>query len=904
MKAVFDKKLFAKRTLRVFLSNAFLLCASLLTGFFVPKFLGKEQYGMFSTFTLYAGYISVLQFGFVHGIYLKFGDKNLDELDPARFRLFTRLLLFVEAVISVAALAIAFACFTGFYRHLLVFLAFYSVSYNLYSYFQQLSQITQRFKLFSRVTLLNGLFKIIEVGILFIAARLNVASFEFYTFIYVFFFGLLFAVDGIFYRHFIFGKALKLKKCWGEIKDILKMGLPLYIADFVLILIYASSRQVANSFYPKEEYAHFALAYTALNLITTLVSAVSSVLYPTMKRLDEKEIIDRCSDVVSLMLSLGFFALLAYYAVVFIINRFLPAYSPTIHILKVVFPGVVITSTINIVIQNYFKTLNKNWAYFFISLGVLGAVAGGCVAAQLIFGSMEAIAAVSVFVYVVWFVMLQTYLNKKYGIKMVRNSLYAVLMLASFYFFNYSTSDTLLSLFTYLLSYCVITPLFFLDKVLPYIKHRVRKPTFERLFGSDAPTDAFANRKKSIVVATLLPFLFFSGLNVATAFLIDSAPHAISQRLCNERAASQENYAYVEVEHIGTDYFNVDDFFAYNRDPISTDLRASSRVFLSSYGFEANEVPLAFRLPDDDYVFTPSIICNYTADYQQQYYGFELMFPESYQFRSDADSYSFYISESLANEMIKTTRQLGTDYVCTVEDYEALMSQAAHVQGKYYKYGRYYESAIDGFTIEGIILDSSSIDYRKLVGDSFVFCQFNGARYLYADNCHYSFMYYGGVIPTASSLRYVLDFCAKKADYDYLFFDHIDGALEVGETQAAVIKTVEYSKAPYRMALGIGGMIICLASLVLFLIGSLARNKAASLYRLGHDYLALLLMLTVSFLLLSMFNGIPLGGVLFFFGGYVFETAAILALACYTVYLLLAMSGQETKQIKEDIYHL
>ena len=67
----------------VFSSNVINLIVIIITGFLVPAFLSLDQYAYLKTFTLYIGYVGVLHFGFIDGLYIKYGGKRENDLDKS-----------------------------------------------------------------------------------------------------------------------------------------------------------------------------------------------------------------------------------------------------------------------------------------------------------------------------------------------------------------------------------------------------------------------------------------------------------------------------------------------------------------------------------------------------------------------------------------------------------------------------------------------------------------------------------------------------------------------------------------------------------------------------------------------------------------------------------------------------
>ena len=90
-----------KDLFKVFSSNFIKLIIGIITGFLVPGFLSLDQYAYFKTFTLYIGYVGILHFGFLDGIYIKYGGKYIDKVDKEELKGEHNFLIIFQLVISI-----------------------------------------------------------------------------------------------------------------------------------------------------------------------------------------------------------------------------------------------------------------------------------------------------------------------------------------------------------------------------------------------------------------------------------------------------------------------------------------------------------------------------------------------------------------------------------------------------------------------------------------------------------------------------------------------------------------------------------------------------------------------------------------------------------------------------------
>lgn len=71
----------------VFITNVINLMFSLITNFILPKFLSIDTYAGIKEFQLYMSYIGLLHFGYVDGVYLRWGGKEISEKDGNSFKI-------------------------------------------------------------------------------------------------------------------------------------------------------------------------------------------------------------------------------------------------------------------------------------------------------------------------------------------------------------------------------------------------------------------------------------------------------------------------------------------------------------------------------------------------------------------------------------------------------------------------------------------------------------------------------------------------------------------------------------------------------------------------------------------------------------------------------------------------
>ena len=453
-----------RNIIKVAMSNVTTILSGILIGFLVPKFLTVEDYGLYKTFTLYVSYLGLFQFGIVDGIVLRYGSKNYEELDRFRFRAYFKWTLIIQGVVS-ACFILAGMIINNEWGLISILLGINLLPSNYTGYYQQISQITQRFNEYSIRKILQSLFNVIVVLVFYAFYRRgkNISYLSYVITIIVANYALT-----IWYLHtykdITIGKSDKLLSIKGDILLLIKEGIPLMVANLSSTLILLFDRQFVNFFFNTSDYAIYAFAYSMMSLVTVATSAVSTVIYPFLKRLNNEELKTKYDIFLVIITVFIFGAIAVYFPLSEFVKWFLPKYIDSIPIFRIIIPGVAVTSAIHVIMHNYYKTLGKNVIYFKKSLVVLAISAFTNLCAYLVFRSMESISIASIFTIIFWYLYANEGIDRECRCNTGKNILYIFLMIGMFYFSTF-IGNSIFAFLIYLLVFIIFTYLFYKNTV-------------------------------------------------------------------------------------------------------------------------------------------------------------------------------------------------------------------------------------------------------------------------------------------------------------------------------------------------------------------------------------------------------------------------------------------------------
>ena len=459
--AVFRKKTIGN-ILKVSVTNLMKLLAGVLVGFILPKIIGVTDYGYYKTFTLYASYTGLLHFGFADGIYLKCGGKKYDDLNKESFRAYSTFIILLETVIT-ALFGLASLFFVpGELKFMFLCLAAFTLSSNIVYYYQIISQITERFGELSLRNLIQSMLTILSILCLlgFYLLRNEPLSYRIYTIIYVSITVLLTFWYIWTYRDITFGKRDNSVFKSKELFVFFKIGFPLLVANLCQSLILSIDRQFVNIFYDTDTYAVYAFAYNMLSLITTALAAISTVLYPILKKSSEESLKTVYSWLIGIISIIVSACMLAFFPLCLFVDWFLPKYLGSLTIFRIILPGLIVSSSITLIMHNYYKAINKEGLFFIKSICILILSIAANLIAYFVFKTTEAISIASVLVMFAWYVITEEYFVRRYKIKWKKNLAYIVLMVSAFYATSF-IGEWRFAMLIYLYSFTGITMLFY-----------------------------------------------------------------------------------------------------------------------------------------------------------------------------------------------------------------------------------------------------------------------------------------------------------------------------------------------------------------------------------------------------------------------------------------------------------
>ena len=416
-------------------ANLVSLVGSVVITFLLPKFIGVESFGYYQLYIFYTSYIGFLGFGWHEGIYLRFGGKYYKDLDKSLFKTQFVYYSLMELVVSFI-ICIVGIIFASDGDKLTVFLmtALCVMVYLPRAYLHNLLQAVNNIRSYAFGIVIEK-----TIHIVLTCALLLFHANSFMGFVISELLGRFVAAIYIFIvcKEIIFAKSYRFSKVFDEIKINMKTGITLTLANISSLLIIGLVRQAIEIQWDVETFGKISLTLSVSNLLMVFVRAVSTTLFPMLRRTND----ERLKDVYSLMRGILMLLLLGMlifcYPIQSLISMWLPKYADTLVYMSVLFPLCVFECKSSMLIETFLKTIRKEKSMLIMNgVTVLLSVVL-TIFTVFVFHNLNAAVFSIVFLVAFRSVLGELLLSRYSKIDVVKNMIAELIVAALFIVFNY-----------------------------------------------------------------------------------------------------------------------------------------------------------------------------------------------------------------------------------------------------------------------------------------------------------------------------------------------------------------------------------------------------------------------------------------------------------------------------------
>lgn len=339
----------------VFFAQIIVLFISITRAIILPKFLSVDSFGYWEIYWFYSCYAAICCLGYNDGLYLRFGGIAYSALPSLMVRSANRLLAKILCFIAFTGCLIIASCFNNYPECFpFVFVILNIPLICLTGVCIYIFQLSNQFKDYALYSTLDKVFVLSVITLLIFFDQAN------YKYIVIAdFIGriLVLSVLILKQKEMFFGPVASLADSYNYLKVNISVGIKLMVSNFMGMLLIGGGKIIIQTIGDIRDFAIYSFGFSITGLILTAVSAISLVLYPSIKRRPQESYPQLFSDVNTLTRLLGVAAVLSYYPIYYFLEVFFPKYSSILPYLNLFFLIVYINIKISVLTNTFFNAL-------------------------------------------------------------------------------------------------------------------------------------------------------------------------------------------------------------------------------------------------------------------------------------------------------------------------------------------------------------------------------------------------------------------------------------------------------------------------------------------------------------------------------------------------------------------
>jgi len=333
-------------------ANVVGLIASIISGFIVPAFLSLEQYAYLKTFALFLSLAGILHFGYIDGIYIKYGGKFSHEINPSLFKCEKSFFILFQMAIAIIIIIIGIIV-----KDLIIIaLALAFLPYNLLAFHQLFYQSIGHFNIYSKIRLIIPTMIMLLNVLLIYVFRMN--NYLFYIAAEIF--AYLVAVQYLELKYSFRIKQQKIRSNIKGIMDHFRVGIYFMSGNLAMILFFTLGRWIVKIFMTNIDFAYYSFAVSMMQIITIVISSIALTFYPYLSRIHQSGNLSRLKKQLILI---GAFFSISYFIFNLAVQWFIPKYDSAVKIIGILFASFPAYAVINALYINMYKVQKKSGKY-------------------------------------------------------------------------------------------------------------------------------------------------------------------------------------------------------------------------------------------------------------------------------------------------------------------------------------------------------------------------------------------------------------------------------------------------------------------------------------------------------------------------------------------------------------
>ena len=402
-------------------SNLISLIISTLVVLVVPKLIGVEKYGYWQLYLFYTSYVGFMHLGWIDGIYLRYGGKEYAELDKKVFFSQFYMLLITQVIVAGVILVLG-GIFQAPGDKLFIFqmTALCLVLSNMRYMLIFILQGTNRIKEYAFITMVD---RVIYAGLIVLFLVFGIRDYK--LMIVADLIGKLISFIYSVYccKEIVFRKFTDFYLTTSEMIKNISVGIKLMFSNIASTLVIGVVRFGIERSWDVATFGKVSLTLTISNLLMLFINAVGVIMYPILRRTDEKRLPGLYMTMRSVLIALMFGFLVLYHPIRAALTVWLPQYKESLMFMALIFPLSVYEGTMALLLNTYLKTLRKEKVMMQINLITLALSLIMTIFTTIVFKSLN-LAILSILVLIIFrFILAENYLKNLMKLNLTKDTL-------------------------------------------------------------------------------------------------------------------------------------------------------------------------------------------------------------------------------------------------------------------------------------------------------------------------------------------------------------------------------------------------------------------------------------------------------------------------------------------------
>jgi O-antigen/teichoic acid export membrane protein len=437
-------------------SNIVVVLYSVILVLVLPKFFSIESYGYWQLYLFYIGYVGFMNLGWNDGIYLRYGGEDYDKVD--KNVLYSQFLMLLTLQFAFSILIFSFSFFQSNEQRIQIiqFVAYATIIINTRYMFMYILQATNKIRSYALINLSDKIVSLITIA--------AIISFKFDEINYIIFADILGKVISLilaiyFCKEIAFKSLSSFVFAITEAKENINAGIKLMFANVAGILIVGNVRFAIERYWDVLVFGKVSFIISITNMLMIFINSVGIVLFPMLKKVDEKNHLDIYQSIRNLLMVVLISAMVLYFPITYFLSYWVPKYSDALILMSLLFPSLIFEAKTSMVINTFFKVRRQEKVMLKVNIFVLVFSLFTTLGTVFVLHNLNGAILSIVILLALKSIISEYYLSKLLRFSILRNTIIEVVMSFLFIVVAYNLKQTLsFTIFlTALFIYLIIT---------------------------------------------------------------------------------------------------------------------------------------------------------------------------------------------------------------------------------------------------------------------------------------------------------------------------------------------------------------------------------------------------------------------------------------------------------------